>query len=154
MRGSDQPGGLRGGATAAELVGGECRQTALVLGAQGALGMRGMGAGQPPPPRLCHSCRQLHWLCAQHRIAPRPPLTSSSPHRPAPPPSRAGICHLTALTALSRLDLMYSWKVTDDALRTLGGMTSLLSLNVLGCHRLTPGGKAGVAHLLDNTLDK
>jgi hypothetical protein len=29
-------------------------------------------------------------------------------------------------------------------------MTSLLSLNVLGCHRLTPAAKAEVAHLLDS----
>ena len=59
---------------------------------------------------------------------------------------------LSALGSLSRLDLMYSWKVTDDALRVLGGMSSLLSLNVLGCHRLTPAGKAAVAHLLDGPL--
>jgi hypothetical protein len=49
---------------------------------------------------------------------------------------------------------MYSWKISDAALSTLRGMTSLLSLNVLGCHRLTPAGKAGIAHLLDNSLDK
>lgn len=65
-----------------------------------------------------------------------------------------GVQCLTTLTALSRLDLMYSWKVTDDALIMLRGMTSLLSLNVLGCHRLTPAGKAGVAHLLDSALEK
>jgi hypothetical protein len=32
----------------------------------------------------------------------------------------------------------------------LGGMSSLLSLNVLGCHRLSAGAKAEVAHLLDS----
>ncbi len=49
---------------------------------------------------------------------------------------------------------MYSWKVTDAALGTLGAMSSLISLNVLGCHRLTPQGRAGVAHLLDGSLDR
>lgn len=39
--------------------------------------------------------------------------------------------------------------MTDDALRVLGSMTCLLSLNVLGCHRLSAGAKAAVAHLLD-----
>ena len=43
-----------------------------------------------------------------------------------------------------------SWKVTDESLAALGALTSLLCLNVLGCHRLTPGGKARVAHLLDS----
>lgn len=43
-----------------------------------------------------------------------------------------------------------SWKVGDDSLRALGRMTSLLSLNVLGCHRLSAGAKAEAAHLLDS----
>lgn len=33
-------------------------------------------------------------------------------------------------------------------------MTSLLSLNVLGCHRLTSASKAAGAHLLDNLLER
>ena len=45
-------------------------------------------------------------------------------------------------------------QVSDDSLAVLARMTSLLSLNVLGCHRLTPGSKAAVAHLLDSTLDR
>lgn len=49
----------------------------------------------------------------------------------------------------SPLLCLCSWKVTDDALRALGAMTCLLSLNVLGCHRLSAGAKARVAHLLD-----
>eukprot|EP00887_Chlorella_sp_A99_P001149 scaffold14.g1149.t1 len=59
----------------------------------------------------------------------------------------AGIAHLTALE-LSRLDLMYTWKVTDDSLAALSAMTSLLCLNVLGCHRLSPGAKAALADRL------
>lgn len=39
--------------------------------------------------------------------------------------------------------------MTDEALCALGSMTCLLSLNVLGCHRLSAGAKAAVAHLLD-----
>ena len=43
-----------------------------------------------------------------------------------------------------------SWKVTDASLEALARMTSLLELNVLGCHRLSPQAKAAVAHLLDS----
>lgn len=123
-------------------------------GGAGRAGHAGDGSRAAPsaPPLPLLPPVALALRTAPHCTPAPPDLLQPPPSRP--PPLRAGICHLTALTALSRLDLMYSWKVTDDALRTLGGMTSLLSLNVLGCHRLTPGGKAGVAHLLDNTLDK
>jgi hypothetical protein len=40
--------------------------------------------------------------------------------------------------------------VTDASLRRLARMTSLLQLNVLGCHRLSAGAKAEAAHLLDS----
>lgn len=108
-------------------------------------------------------------------------------------PSNCCITLSACITPLSSLlpapclsSNLCSWKITDDALRTLGRMTSLLrcaglrglalvadnpwggtcflcsrfirvqcpccarSLNVLGCHRLTAGAKAEVAHLLDS----
>ena len=63
--------------------------------------------------------------------------------------SDAGIAHLTALE-LTRLDLTYSWQVTDASLTALAAMTSLLSLGVLGCHRLSAGAKAALADRLDS----
>ena len=34
----------------------------------------------------------------------------------------------------------------------LGGMTSLVTLQIRGCHRLTPYARTAVSHLLDTTL--
>lgn len=44
---------------------------------------------------------------------------------------------------------MYSWKVGDEGLAALAGMSSLQELSLLGLHRISPGAKAAVAHLLD-----
>lgn len=43
-------------------------------------------------------------------------------------------------------------KVTDDGMAELAKMSSLMSLNIVGCHSLTTRGKASVAHLLDPPL--
>ena len=64
-------------------------------------------------------------------------------------PSPAGIAALTQLSSLSRIDLMYSWRVGDEGLAALAGMSSLQELSLLGLHRLSPSAKAAVAHLLD-----
>lgn len=65
--------------------------------------------------------------------------------------SEGALCRLTVCNQLSHLNLMYSWQgVTDAALETLvSGMPCLVSLNVLGCHRLSARAKADAAHLLE-----
>jgi len=65
--------------------------------------------------------------------------------------SEDALCQLTGCNQLSYLNLMYSWQgVTDAALETLiSGMPCLVSLNVLGCHRLSARAKADAAHLLE-----
>ena len=42
-------------------------------------------------------------------------------------------------------------QVTDGGVEVLAGMTSLVSVQLRGCHRLTPHGKAALSHLLDTT---
>lgn len=55
---------------------------------------------------------------------------------------------LTGLPHLRRLDLLYSWQVTDSVLDALASMPSLRTLNLAGCHRISPEGRAAIAHLL------
>ena len=62
----------------------------------------------------------------------------------------AGVKCLATLRRLSHLDVMYCWKLTDGAMLMLSEMESLLSLNIIGCHRLSKLGKGHVQHLLDN----
>jgi len=45
-------------------------------------------------------------------------------------------------------------QVTDKGVENLVmSMTSLVTLNIMGCHRLTPRAKAQVASLLDNPFN-
>lgn len=62
----------------------------------------------------------------------------------------AGVMDLTVLKRLSHLDVMYCWKLTDGAMLMLSEMQSLVSLNIIGCHRLSKLGKGHVQHLLDH----
>ena len=62
----------------------------------------------------------------------------------------AGVMQLSALKRLSSLDVMYCWKLTDGAMLMLSEMESLISLNIIGCHRLSKLGKGHVQHLLDH----
>ena len=43
-------------------------------------------------------------------------------------------------------------QVTDEGMEVLAGMTSLVSLQLRGCHRLTPRGRNVVSHLLDRLM--
>jgi len=62
----------------------------------------------------------------------------------------AGVKRLATLRRLSHLDVMYCWNLTDGAMLMLSEMESLVSLNIIGCHRLSKLGKGHVQHLLDN----
>ena len=62
----------------------------------------------------------------------------------------AGVKKLAVLKRLSHLDMMYCWKLTDGAMLILSEMQSLISLNIIGCHRLSKLGKGHVQHLLDH----
>ena len=62
----------------------------------------------------------------------------------------AGVSQLSALRRLSSLDVMYCWKLTDGAMLMLSEIESLVSLNIIGCHRLSKLGKGHVQHLLDH----
>ena len=62
----------------------------------------------------------------------------------------AGVRQLSALRRLSSLDVMYCWKLTDGAMLMLSEIESLVSLNIIGCHRLSKLGKGHVQHLLDH----
>ena len=45
-------------------------------------------------------------------------------------------------------------QVTDKGVENLvKSMTSLVTLNIMGCHRLTPRAKGQVARLLDNPFN-
>lgn len=61
----------------------------------------------------------------------------------------AGVISLLTLDRLSHLDVMYCWKLTDGAMMMLNQMQSLMSLNIIGCHRLSKVGKELVQHFLD-----
>jgi F-box/leucine-rich repeat protein 14 len=65
--------------------------------------------------------------------------------------SEDALCQLTGCNQLSYLNLMYSWQgVTDATLETLvSGIPCLVSLNVLGCHRLSARAKTDAAHFLE-----
>ena len=62
----------------------------------------------------------------------------------------AGVRTLSALQRLAHLDAMYCWKLTDGAMLILSEVESLVSLNIIGCHRLSKLGKGHVHHLLDH----
>ncbi|KFM25613.1 EIN3-binding F-box protein 1 [Auxenochlorella protothecoides] len=55
---------------------------------------------------------------------------------------------LTVLQELTRLDLLYSWQVTDSVLADLAAMPNLRRLNLTGCHRISRAGRESIAHLL------
>ena len=58
-----------------------------------------------------------------------------------------------ALVVLTLMQIILSYtQVTDEGVEGLAGMTSLVALSVIGCHRLTPKGKQAVARLLDNAI--
>ena len=59
----------------------------------------------------------------------------------------AGVQELGVLKRLSHIDMMYCWKLTDGAMLMLSEMQSLISLNIIGCHRLS---KLGKGHFLDH----
>ena len=94
-------------------------------------------------PRVCYAPNCARVACMRSRRvrsarersahATLSSLRTSLPHIPPAPPPR----------------FMPPMQVGDEAMHTLAGMTSLLALNVLGCHRITAAGKAAVAHLLD-----
>ena len=62
----------------------------------------------------------------------------------------AGVQELGVLKRLSHIDMMYCWKLTDGAMLMLSEMQSLISLIIIGCHRLSKLGKGHVQHLLDH----
>lgn len=62
----------------------------------------------------------------------------------------SGVKQLAALRRLSHLDVMYCWKLTDGAMLMLSEMQCLMSINIIGCHRLSKLGKGHVYHLLDH----
>ena len=57
---------------------------------------------------------------------------------------------MIGLKRLSHLDVMYCWKLTDGSMLMLSEMESLISVNIIGCHRLSKLGKGHVRHLLDH----
>jgi hypothetical protein len=63
--------------------------------------------------------------------------------------ARTAVCARTSVGVCADMQRFVDVQVTDDGMAELASMSSLMSLNVVGCHRLTPRGKASVAHLLD-----
>ena len=52
------------------------------------------------------------------------------------------------------LSALHGLQVTDRGVENLvKSMTSLVTLNIMGCHRLTPRAKGQVARLLDNPFN-
>ena len=48
---------------------------------------------------------------------------------------------LATMPWLKHLDLLYSWKITDASVRSLASSTSLVSINIFGCHRISNSAK-------------
>ena len=64
--------------------------------------------------------------------------------------TEVGLCQLVHCTQLAQLNVMYSWQgVTDVSLTVLvQELKCLASLNILGCHRVSPMARSSIAHLL------
>jgi len=48
---------------------------------------------------------------------------------------------LATMPWLKHLDLLYSWKITDASVRSFASSTSLVSINIFGCHRVSNSAK-------------
>lgn len=81
----------------------------------------------------------------QSKRRPTPHYQATVSHFPC---NTTGVTALTVLQELTRLDLLYSWQVTDSVLADLAAMPNLRRLNLTGCHRISRAGRESIAHLL------
>jgi Leucine-rich repeat (LRR) protein len=58
------------------------------------------------------------------------------------------VIHLAKMPWLKRLDLLYSWKITDTSIDALAASSSLVELNIFGCHRISCQARQRIASKL------
>ncbi|KAI8107292.1 hypothetical protein M9434_001935 [Picochlorum sp. BPE23] len=59
---------------------------------------------------------------------------------------------LASMPWLKHLDLLFSWKITDRTLQAFAASTSLVDINIFGCHRISSAAKQAISHKLSPIL--